>query len=146
MRLQPNQWSISGQGAQPRPTGRDAASPIEIGPILCPCDFSAASPEALRLAVLLARAYGADEFAVMAPEADAMASLVLAERIRSFAEDMPLPGGLRVTVSLGVASAAPPEGWTPTGILERADRALYEAKRRGRNRVVLDGEPADRAM
>jgi diguanylate cyclase (GGDEF)-like protein len=82
--------------------------------------------------------FGGDEFAVMAPEADAPASLVLAERIRSLAEDMPLPGGLQVTVSLGVACAAPPEGWTPAGILERADRALYAAKRMGRNRVVLD--------
>jgi diguanylate cyclase (GGDEF)-like protein len=84
--------------------------------------------------------FGGDEFAVMAPEADAPASRVLAERIRSLAEDMALPGGLRATVSLGVASVASGGGWTPPGILERADRALYEAKRTGRNRVVLDQE------
>jgi diguanylate cyclase (GGDEF)-like protein len=82
--------------------------------------------------------FGGDEFAVMAPEADEPAARVLAERIRSLAEDMSLPGGLRVTVSLGVACGAPGEGWTPPGILLRADRALYEAKRTGRNRVVLD--------
>lgn len=84
--------------------------------------------------------FGGDEFAVMAPEADEPAAQVLAERIRSLAEGISLPGGLRVTVSLGVACAAPGEGWTPPGILERADRALYEAKRTGRNRVVLDNE------
>src|SRR5688572_25031568 len=84
--------------------------------------------------------FGGDEFAVMAPEADEPAARVLAERIRSLAEAMSLPGGLRVTVSLGVACAAPGEGWTPPGILERADRALYEAKRTGRNRVVLRKE------
>jgi diguanylate cyclase (GGDEF)-like protein len=84
--------------------------------------------------------FGGDEFAVMAPEADAAAARVLAERIRWLAEGMSLPGGLRVTVSLGVACAAPAEAWTPTGMLERADRALYEAKRTGRNRVVLDKE------
>ena len=51
--------------------------------------------------------FGGDEFAVMAPEADAAAARVLAERIRCLAEGMSLPGGLRVTVSLGVACAAP---------------------------------------
>ena len=84
--------------------------------------------------------FGGDEFAVMAPEADAAAARVLAERIRWLAEGMSLPGGLGVTVSLGVACAAPAEAWTPTEMLERADRALYEAKRTGRNRVVLDKE------
>ena len=84
--------------------------------------------------------FGGDEFAVMAPEADEAAARVLAERIRSLAEGMRLPGGLRATVSLGVACAGPGEGWTPPGIVERADRALYEAKRAGRNRVVLERE------
>lgn len=84
--------------------------------------------------------FGGDEFAVMAPESDATAARVLAERIRSIAEGMPLPGGLRVTVSIGVACAAPTEGWTAEALLEKADRALYEAKRTGRNRVVLHEE------
>lgn len=84
--------------------------------------------------------FGGDEFAVMAPEADETAARVLAERIRSLAEEMPLPNGLRATVSLGVACAARGEGWTPPAMLERADRALYEAKRKGRNCVVLDKE------
>ena len=84
--------------------------------------------------------FGGDEFAVMAPGADPTASRIVAERIRSLAEVMSLPGGLRATVSLGVASVGPGEGWTSSEILERADRALYEAKRTGRNRVVLDKE------
>jgi diguanylate cyclase (GGDEF)-like protein len=84
--------------------------------------------------------FGGDEFAVMAPEADAAAGLVLGERIRALAEGMALPGGLRVTVSLGVSCAGPAEVWTAAALLERADRALYEAKRMGRNRVVLERE------
>jgi len=81
--------------------------------------------------------FGGDEFAIMAPDADEPAGRVLAERIRALAEGMSRPG--TPTVSVGVACLAPREGWTPTEILERADRALYEAKRTGRNRVVVDG-------
>jgi diguanylate cyclase (GGDEF)-like protein len=82
--------------------------------------------------------FGGDEFAVMAPETDEQAALVLAERIRALVELIPLPGRLQVTVSLGLVCTAPDEAWTPTGMLERAERALCEARRRGRNRVVLD--------
>jgi diguanylate cyclase (GGDEF)-like protein len=84
--------------------------------------------------------FGGDEFAVMAPEADEAAARTLAERIRALAEVVAPPGGTGVTVSIGVATAAAGEPWTPSGILEQADHALYEAKTRGRNRVVLDKE------
>jgi len=82
--------------------------------------------------------FGGDEFAVLAPESDEQAAAALAERIRARAERAQLPGGLPLTVSIGVACAAAGRPWTPDEILERADRALYEAKRTGRNRVVLD--------
>ena len=81
--------------------------------------------------------FGGDEFAVLAPEADPKAALEIAERIRDLAARTPLPGGLRATVSLGAACAAAGESWSVPGILDRADRALYRAKRTGRNRVVL---------
>lgn len=45
------------------------------------------------------------------------------------------PGGLKLTVSLGVATFIPGENLTAA--LKRADAALYAAKRSGRNRVVL---------
>ena len=90
----------------------------------------------LRAADTAAR-FGGDEFAVMAPQTDDEAAASLAERIRARAEAVRLPGGLGLTVSVGAACARPGQPWTPEGILERADRALYEAKRLGRNRVVL---------
>ena len=82
--------------------------------------------------------FGGDEFAVLAPESDERAAAALAERIRARAESARLPGALPLTVSIGLACVAPGRPWTGDGILERADRALYEAKRSGRNRVVLD--------
>lgn len=86
--------------------------------------------------------FGGDEFAVMAPQADEAAALTLAERIRMLSEAARLPAGLRVTVSVGVACVAGGERWEVASVLDRADRALYEAKRTGRNRVVLEKEVA----
>ena len=86
--------------------------------------------------------YGGDEFAVMAPQADEPAALTLAERIRTLSEAARLPSGLRTTVSVGVACVAAGEPWEVASVLERADRALYQAKRTGRNRVVMEKEVA----
>jgi diguanylate cyclase (GGDEF)-like protein len=86
----------------------------------------------LRAADVVAR-LGGDEFAAMLPETDPAGALRAAERIRARALD--LPQLLGVTVSIGVATPAGPGARLET-LLETADRALYEAKRLGRNRVV----------
>jgi len=93
--------------------------------------------DGLRAADLGCR-FGGDEFAVLAPDADAGAAAALAERIRVRAERTALPSALPLTVSIGLACVGPGQPWTPDRILERADGALYEAKSTGRNRVVLD--------
>jgi two-component system cell cycle response regulator len=46
-----------------------------------------------------------------------------------------------VTISAGVASALPTGDGDPAALVERADRALYEAKADGRNRVVRAASP-----
>jgi diguanylate cyclase (GGDEF)-like protein len=86
--------------------------------------------------------YGGEEFMLILPETGAEDGVELAERIRNqIAEkEMGSDGNpLKVTISIGVASF-PKDGDDPHSLMKRADAALYEAKRRGRNRVVLSGE------
>jgi diguanylate cyclase (GGDEF)-like protein len=75
---------------------------------------------------------GGDEFVVLAPRTDARAAAALGERIRALVSVQGVDG---LTVSVGVATMG--AGSATQGFLrEVADSALYEAKRRGRNRVV----------
>ncbi len=97
---------------------------------------------------LLAR-IGGEEFAVLAPGCGASGARALAERLRAALESERCPAVGVVTASFGVASLDA-EGLA--GALRRADRALFCAKRRGRNQVVTasdleatDEEAADAA-
>ncbi len=87
--------------------------------------------------------YGGDEFAVLLPETPAQGGSTVGEYIRrivergriiDFASDAAVEG---LTVSIG--SATWRSGETAEDLLRRADRALYKAKRSGRNRVENDG-------
>jgi diguanylate cyclase (GGDEF)-like protein len=80
---------------------------------------------------------GGEEFAVLLPGADMAAALAFAERLRQRIAGTPLQaesGALSVTVSIGIA-ALDPEDASGDAALVRADKALYCAKRAGRNRV-----------
>lgn len=85
--------------------------------------------------------YGGEEFIAVLPDTSLALALQAAERLRNAVEGMAMaheasPNLPVVTVSLGVAccNAAMP-GATPDSLISRADRALYDAKHQGRNRV-----------
>lgn len=77
--------------------------------------------------------YGGEEFALVLPATGADGALVIAERCRRALQRAVWPHR-PVTASFGVATST--AGEQPAGLLVRADKALYEAKRAGRNRVV----------
>lgn len=81
---------------------------------------------------------GGEEFAVLLPVTDLDGAAALAERMRTAVEGLAWP--LRpVTVSAGVAALA--DGGDGTDLVQAADRALYQAKATGRNRVAVGNIP-----
>lgn len=92
--------------------------------------------------------YGGEEFVVILPHTDARGGLGIAERLRETLARTPLTEGdppIRVTASFGVA-ALTDEVRDDADLLRRADEALYQAKRRGRNRTEVWGTPGDAVL
>ncbi|MEG5163775.1 AAA-like domain-containing protein [Microcoleus sp. AT3-A2] len=94
----------------------------------------------------VAARYGGEEFAVILPEADGSAALVVAEQIRAKVKALNivfnpdcvdgLPNSV-VTISLGIASVVPSEENDAITLLLAADEALYDSKRQGRDRLTM---------
>jgi diguanylate cyclase (GGDEF)-like protein len=105
----------------------------------CLCAIAAAVKEGVRSTDIAAR-YGGEEIAVILRPMSAADALVVAEKLRARIEALrlPLEEGW-VTASIGVATALARHGGSvrmPESLLLAADKALYQAKREGRNRVV----------
>jgi two-component system cell cycle response regulator len=88
----------------------------------------------------LACRYGGEEFVVIMPETDMAVAAMVAERLRRRIAADPFAiqqgtGTIPVTISVGI-SAMRGKDDNAASILKRADQALYQAKREGRNRVV----------
>jgi len=97
--------------------------------------------------------FGGEEFALLLPHTNARAAYGIAERIREHiavtpldVDDLPEGQDVRVTVSVGVAALGAPwdtrTGSHITDLLAAADRALYRAKREGRDQVCVVSDNA----
>ncbi len=90
--------------------------------------------------------FGGEEFAIALPETELRQAWDVAERIRITFQTQPLAtdqGDLPITVSVGVSNLTPAAGAAPDAlkkVIQRADEALYMAKRAGRNRTEVQIE------
>lgn len=84
--------------------------------------------------------YGGEEFIVLITDTDADSLMTLAESIRKAVAETPLSVDdckLPLTISIGASLASADDTMSSTKLLQRADEAMYKAKREGRNRVVF---------
>ena len=82
---------------------------------------------------------GGEEFLVLLPATGLDESELVAEKIRRSVQRMKSPTGKTITISIGVAAASPEDENEDACVL-KADQMLYEAKRAGRNRVMVFGQ------
>jgi diguanylate cyclase (GGDEF)-like protein len=86
--------------------------------------------------------YGGEEFAIILPNTNAEGAIAISEWIRQKMRQLSIPHktstvGNSVTLSLGIAGQVPDSETRPTDLIAEADKALYEAKKRGRDRHVI---------
>ncbi len=82
----------------------------------------------------LASRVGGDEFLLLLPGLAKDMAASVAERIRHHVEQTPVPDGIKLTVSVGIA-CLPADGHTARALAEAADQAMYAVKRNGGNRI-----------
>ena len=105
--------------------------------------FAKAASASLRATDVLGR-YGGEEFMAILDQTPLDRSAIVAQRLCSLARKLnfdELATGLRISISIGAAEYRRPEEWQTT--VERADQALYRAKRGGRDRFELDNSIDD---
>ena len=86
----------------------------------------------------VAARYGGDEFVLMLPETDLAGAILVAEKVRVDISRVALPHNgavVRTSASIGIVTFAD-DGRTSAELMRRADLAMYEAKRRGRDQIV----------
>ncbi|NBF15663.1 diguanylate cyclase [Pseudomonas sp. Fl4BN2] len=95
----------------------------------------------------LAARYGGEEFAVILTETEATGTRLLAEKIRCAVEQLePVAEHRKLTISLGACSRYAKPGDDQQALISTADKALYQAKKGGRNRVVCINETGLNAL
>lgn len=89
--------------------------------------------------------YGGEEFAFILPDTDQNGAEVLSQKVHKVIQELNIPHehsqiSRRLTVSIGSVSCIPEKGITAENVLTQADKALYRAKRQGRNRTSFHAE------
>lgn len=97
-------------------------------------DFTQLVSENIRKTDVIAR-WGGEEFALLLPETSIVVAANTAEKLRKETEKFNFPHVGHITVSFGVTQFI--EGDTEASLINRADDALYKAKKNGRNRVEM---------
>lgn len=105
-------------------------------------EVAASLKSGLRETDALVARFGGEEFSIVLPNTNAEIARNVAERLRRRLEELAIPHALGVglkvvTASFGVAARIPSGPQCSTTLLQLADRALYDAKRAGRNRVEV---------
>jgi diguanylate cyclase (GGDEF)-like protein len=108
---------------------------------VCLRQVAAVLEGALARSADLAARYGGEEFACILPETELDGATAIARAVRFAVMELEIshptsPAGI-VTLSLGVACAVPEDAAGLALLIDRADKALYAAKRAGRNRVEV---------
>ena len=101
----------------------------------------ALSQAAQRPADLVTR-YGGEEFALILPNTDPQGAIYVAQRIQENIQQLNIPHSQSqvrnyVTLSLGISSVVPRQELSPANLIATADRALYQAKKQGRDRWIF---------
>lgn len=96
--------------------------------------------------------YGGDEFLILMPATDVAGAFIVADRIRKAFEETTVrvptgpPEGIRVTATGGIARYRGESGLNSKDLIEAADRALYQGKRDGANRVYVESLARDSVL
>ncbi|GIV64460.1 MAG: hypothetical protein KatS3mg045_1799 [Bellilinea sp.] len=91
--------------------------------------------------------FGGEEFIILLPETCIKEAVVIAERLRHAVESISIPtskGKASITISLGVACFEPGKPVSLDQLVDAADKALYQAKENGRNRVAVYQQQQDK--
>ena len=95
--------------------------------------------ELFRQSDMFAR-YGGEEFIVMLPNTPSLGAAIIAERIRAKIEEIAVPyekETIKFTISIGITLVLDTDT-NSNAVLTRADSALYQAKKKGRNRIEIN--------
>lgn len=104
--------------------------------------------QVVRLSTDLVARYGGEEFVAILPQTNLQGAVQVAQRIQQKVQDLKIIHAFssiseQITLSLGISTRIPTRQSSPLVLIHDSDKALYEAKKRGRNRYCVCGTPQE---